>query len=168
MQQLEAKIDTGRHNLKIKMDKELYRLQKEIGLHVNDIKRIQGLMSRLAIMHGRTNDEIKRNKTRARETMKLLGDTKKVQSAQKEGSPDRKSSATGGTTHASGSEDDNPINMLLFGNKMAGSRSMMSGMMSQSLGGTMNSNSNYMTVIMPLKHMLKHCEFTQFNIASQN
>lgn len=45
---------------------------------------------------------------------------------------------------------------------------MMSGMMSQSLGGTMNSNSNYMTVIVPLKHMLKHCEFTQFDIASQN
>ena len=40
MVQLEAKIETGRHNLKIKMDKELYRLQKEIGLHVNDIKRI--------------------------------------------------------------------------------------------------------------------------------
>jgi hypothetical protein len=53
MLQLEAKIETGRHNLKIKMDKELYRLQKEIGLHVNDIKRIQGLMSRLAIMHGK-------------------------------------------------------------------------------------------------------------------
>jgi hypothetical protein len=61
MLQLEAKIETGRHNLKIKMDKELYRLQKEIGLHVNDIKRIQGLMSRLAVMHGKTNDEIKRN-----------------------------------------------------------------------------------------------------------
>lgn len=78
MLQLEAKIETGRHNLKIKMDKELYRLQKEIGLHVNDIKRIQGLMSRLAIMHGKTNDEIKRNKDKARNTMKLLGETKKV------------------------------------------------------------------------------------------
>lgn len=122
-------------------------------------------MSRLAIMHGRTNDEIKRNKAKARDTMKLLGDTKKVQSAQK-GSPERKSSATGGATAAS--EDDNPINMLLFGNKMMGSRSMMSGMMSQSMGGTMSSNSNYMTVIVPLKHMLKHCEFTQFDIASQN
>lgn len=75
---MEAKIETGRHNLKIKMDKELYRLQKEIGLHVNDIKRIQGLMQRLAVMHGKTSDEIKRNKDKARGTMKLLGDQKKV------------------------------------------------------------------------------------------
>lgn len=78
MLQLEAKIETGRHNLKIKMDKELYRLQKEIGLHVNDIKRIQGLMSRLAIMHGKNYDEIKRNKDKAKGTMKLLGESKKV------------------------------------------------------------------------------------------
>jgi len=78
MLQLEAKIETGRHNLKIKMDKELYRLQKEIGLHVNDIKRIQGLMSRLAVMHGKHHDEIKRNKDKAKGTMKLLGESKKV------------------------------------------------------------------------------------------
>lgn len=32
----------------------------------------------------------------------------------------------------------------------------------------MSSNSNYMSVIIPLKHMLKHCEFTTFNIAAQN
>lgn len=32
----------------------------------------------------------------------------------------------------------------------------------------MSSNSNYMNVIIPLKHMLKHCEFTTFDIASQN
>jgi hypothetical protein len=70
MLQLEAKIETGRHNLKIKMDKELNVLQKEIHLHVNDIKRIQGLISRLAIIKGETNDEIRRTKERARKTMK--------------------------------------------------------------------------------------------------
>ena len=37
LQQLEAKIETGRHNLKIKMDKDLIILQKEINLHVADI-----------------------------------------------------------------------------------------------------------------------------------
>lgn len=40
MLQLEAKIETGRHNLKITMDKDLIVLQKEINLHVADIKRI--------------------------------------------------------------------------------------------------------------------------------
>jgi len=149
------------------MDKELYRLQKEIGLHVNDIKRIQGLMSRLAIMHGKTNDEIKRNKDKARNTMKLLGETKKVQTSSTL-SPDRtaKGGTIGGTTSNFMNEDENPINMLLFGNKMSKSGTMMSGMMSQSLGATMNSNSNYVNVIIPLKHMLKHCEFTTFNIAA--
>jgi hypothetical protein len=40
MHQLEAKIETGRHNLKIKMDRDVIVLQKEINLHVADIKRI--------------------------------------------------------------------------------------------------------------------------------
>lgn len=170
MLQLEAKIETGRHNLKIKMDKELYRLQKEIGLHVNDIKRIQGLMSRLAIMHGKNHDEIKRNKDKAKGTMKLLGESKKVQTSTSTMSPERTkggASATVGTGSIFGSEEENPINMLLFGNKMFNrSSTMMSGM--QSLGGTMSSNGNYMSVIIPLKHMLKNCEFTSFNISSQN
>ena len=84
-------------------------------------------------------------------------------------SPDRTAkgvNTTAGTVFAS--SEDNPINMLLFGNKMSRSSTMMSGMMSQSLGGTMSSNSNYMSVIIPLKHMLKHCEFTTFNISAQN
>jgi hypothetical protein len=167
MLQLEAKIETGRHNLKIKMDKELYRLQKEIGLHVNDIKRIQGLMSRLAVMHGKTNDEIKRNKEKARNTMKLLSGVKKVQSSTM--SPERTAGKTGSGTATSSNifsypNGENPIEMLLFGNKMKGMGTMTSGMMS--LGNTMSSNSNYASVIMPLKHMLKHLEFTSFNISS--
>lgn len=55
--------------MKIKMDKELNVLQKEINLHVNDIKRIQGLMTRLAVMKGETNDELRRNKDKAKKTM---------------------------------------------------------------------------------------------------
>lgn len=39
MLQLEAKIETARHNLKITMDKELVVLQKQINLHVTDIER---------------------------------------------------------------------------------------------------------------------------------
>ena len=68
MHQLEAKIDTGRHNLKIKMDKDLIVLQKEINLHVADIKRIQGLMTRLAITKGDTADELRRIKDKSRKT----------------------------------------------------------------------------------------------------
>ncbi len=68
MLQLEAKIETGRHNLKIKMDKDLIILQKEINLHVADIKRIQGLMSRLALKKGATADELRRLKDKSRKT----------------------------------------------------------------------------------------------------
>ena len=72
MHQLEAKIETGRHNLKIKMDKDLIVLQKEINLHVADIKRIQGLMSRLAITKGEKQDELRRLKEKSRKTQAFL------------------------------------------------------------------------------------------------
>ena len=72
MVQLEAKIETGRHNLKIQMDKELVVLQKQINLHVADIERYQGFVSRLAIKKGNTVEELRRTKEKARRTMKQL------------------------------------------------------------------------------------------------
>jgi len=68
MHQLEAKIDTGRHNLKIRMDKDLIVLQKEINLHVADIKCIQGFISRFAMNQGETADELRRIKNKSRKT----------------------------------------------------------------------------------------------------
>lgn len=62
--------------MQIRREKELNVLQKEINLHVSDIKRIQGMMSKLAIMKGQTADEIKRNKERARRTNQQLKNTK--------------------------------------------------------------------------------------------
>jgi len=70
MVQLEAKIETARHNLKITMDKELVVLQKQINLHVTDIERYQGFVSRLSIKKGNTVEELRRNKDKARKTMK--------------------------------------------------------------------------------------------------
>lgn len=75
---LEAKIETGRHNLKIKMDNEIIVLQKEINLHVADIKRIQGLISRLALKKGGKNDELRRLKAKSSKTQHLLSDMKKI------------------------------------------------------------------------------------------
>ena len=72
MIQLEAKIETARHNLKIQMDKELVVLQKQINLHVADIERYQGFVSRLAVKKGNTVEELRRNKEKARKTMKQL------------------------------------------------------------------------------------------------
>jgi predicted transcriptional regulator len=72
MLQLEAKIETARHNLKITMDKELVVLQKQINLHVSDIERYQGFVSRLSVKKGETVEELRRNKEKARKTMKQL------------------------------------------------------------------------------------------------
>jgi hypothetical protein len=69
MDQLEAKIETGRHNLKIRMDKEISILQKQINLHVADIERIQGFVANLANKKGKTRDELLRDKERSRKTM---------------------------------------------------------------------------------------------------
>ena len=69
---MEAKIETARHSLKIEMEKELVVLQKQINLHVHDIERYQGFVSRLAIKKGNNVEELRRNKDKARKTMKQL------------------------------------------------------------------------------------------------
>jgi len=54
------------------MDKDLIILQKEINLHVADIKRIQGLMQRLALKKGDQQDELRRTKDKSRKTQAFL------------------------------------------------------------------------------------------------
>ena len=112
--------------MKIKMDKDLIRLQKEINLHVADIQRIQGLMRRLAMIKGKTVDELKRNKEKSRKTQAFLSETKKVQSKQNETtsggmggtSPEKslaKTMQSGGGSTAGGSNNSVIIELLLFG-----------------------------------------------------
>ena len=54
------------------MDKELVVLQKQINLHVADIERYQGFVSRLAVTKGKKVEELRRDKEKARKTMKQL------------------------------------------------------------------------------------------------
>lgn len=72
MVQMEAKIETARNNLKIKMDQELTVLQKQINLHVSDIDRYQGFVTRIAMQRGKVVEELRRDKEIARRTMKQL------------------------------------------------------------------------------------------------
>lgn len=44
----------------------------------------------------------------------------------------------------------------------------MNGLLTSSLGNTMSSNTNYMNVILPLKQILKTCQLTKFDIATEN
>ena len=153
MLQLEQKIETARYNLKIRMDKELNTLQKEINLHVNDIKRIQGLISRLNVTKGKTQDELRRTKDRARKTMNQLNNHKKVETA-----AEKTLKGGGGATMAAGATiagvtgSGDAGGLLLFSNMK---KKDLGNMMTSSLGNTLNSNSTYMNNILPLKYLLK-------------
>lgn len=122
---MEAKIETGRHNLKIKMDKDLIVLQKEINLHVADIKRIQGLIARLALIKGEKADEMRRTKEKSRKTQAFLSDMKKVQSTKERQEGMNSSlggsmkqtmlSGTMNSSSASASPGNLIVDLLLFG-----------------------------------------------------
>lgn len=181
MLQLEAKIETGRHNLKIKMDKDLIILQKEINLHVADIKRIQGQMSRSAMSKGQKADELRRLKEKSRKTQSLLSESKKVVSS----SGGRKASETvtsspersmkqnqtvmsGGGSTSDGRENSQTgiiVDLLLFGQSAAQKRGMG---MTQSLGNTVSSGAGPVNQVYPLKYILKMCPLTQFEISVTN
>lgn len=124
MKQLEAKIETGKHNLKIKRDKDLIVLQKQINLHVHDIERIQGMMTIEAHRKGDKSDELRRIKAKSRKTQAFLSESKKVQSSTiKAGDstqPDKSMKQTmlsgAGSTQGGHSRDQNiMVDLLLFG-----------------------------------------------------
>ena len=125
MAQLEAKLETSRHNMKIQMDKELVVLQKQINLHVNDIERMQGFVSTIANKKGKTRDELLRTKERSRKTMDQLRRGREIQSAKPNGNEagaTRKASSTmmvgaGATMTSSAFAEGSPVDVLLFGDK---------------------------------------------------
>ena len=147
------------------MDKELNTLQKEINLHVNDIKRIQGLISRLNVTKGKTQDELRRIKDRARKTMVQLNNHKKVETA-----AEKTLKGGGGATMAAGATIAGVTGgaeaggVLLFSNMK---KKDLGNMMTSSLGNTLNSNSTYVNNILPLKYLLKTSHMTKFEIATE-
>lgn len=54
-------------------------LQKQINLHVHDIERFQGFVSTLARKKGENVEELRRNKAKARKTMKCLKQARTVE-----------------------------------------------------------------------------------------
>ena len=104
--------------------------------------------------------------------MKQLKNTKKIEGSSPERTMKATMTAAAGTIGGTGEiNEDNPINMLLFSNMkqtgMKGGLGGFAGMMTSSLGNTMSSNSNYMNVILPLKHILRNCQLTKFDIATE-
>jgi hypothetical protein len=127
---------------------------------VNDIKRIQGLISRLALKKGLSYDDLRRDKDRARKTMKQLKNSKAIEEKSvKTGTIGGQATGSIGAA-GTGMASDSPANILLFSNMKKGTG------MTTSLGQTTSSNNNYVNTILPLKQILRQCCVTTFDIAT--
>ncbi|KAM3145583.1 hypothetical protein pb186bvf_002357 [Paramecium bursaria] len=77
MEQLKIKIIEQEHKLIIQLKKDYIVLQKEIGLHKNEIERIQSLATQGAIKKGQEEGELKRMKDRAKIQNFIISDSKR-------------------------------------------------------------------------------------------
>ena len=94
------------------------------------------MISRLALKKGEVNDELRRDKERARKTMKQLKNTKKIEGTM---SPERTMKGGQTTTIGAGITEDTPINLLLFSNMK---KTAFANLAASGLGNTMSSNNN--------------------------
>lgn len=81
LSELQLKNQTGYYALKIQMDQQYTRLQKEIKLHLNDITKNQNLALRLARKVGETRDELRRTKKKSKALMRFITESRAVQTA---------------------------------------------------------------------------------------
>ena len=181
MIQLEAKIETGRHNLKIRMDKELVVLQKQINLHVADIERYQGFVSRLAITKGNTVEELRRNKEKARKTMRQLkasrappksnmggagaGTSTLAAAGQQSIAANSAAIGTktmGQTTSSVAFAEGSPVDILLFGFKRNAGAFATS--FNQSQGSDGQGENRH--VVAALRHIIKNQNILSFEIST--
>ena len=160
------------------MDKDLIKLQKEINLHVADIKRIQGLMSKIGISKGQKADELRRLKDKSRKTQAFLSESKKVKSSNipkgdmtmssPEKSMKQQTLVSGGASASGGRENSQAgiiIDLILFGQSAAQKRGLN---MTASLGQTVSSGGGPVSQVYPLQYILLNSQMTRFDIADTN
>lgn len=78
IQFMQMKNSAALNKLKIKMQQEQIRLEKEIKLHVHDITKNQNLSSRLALKIGATRDELRRTKEKSKRLKEFIKVTKRA------------------------------------------------------------------------------------------
>ena len=163
--------------MKIKMEKDLDVLQKQINLHVNDIKRIQGLIKRLAIKKGLNADEIRRLKEKARNTQKYIKQTKAVESTIKP--PAKTGGAMSGSVGLSGTMGVHAttrggagatagFDQSLIGSNPFLFQNLKRGGALTSLSNTYSSNPALLNIIMPIRQIILDGKLTTFDIASES
>ena len=148
------------------MDKELVVLQKQINLHVADIERYQGFVRNLAIKKGETIEELRRDKEKARKTMKQLknqkaGETKAAGSGQAtmtQAGLGKTSQSVASVAFAEGS----PVEILLFGFKK------QPNMIGTSFNASMSTENTSTNAHVPtaLKYLIKNQLLVGYSIAT--
>lgn len=81
--QAQLKNQTSENKLKIMKQQQFTRLEKAIKLHKNDITKNQNLATRMAESIGKTRDELRRTKQKARQIMEFLSDAKSIKKVPK-------------------------------------------------------------------------------------
>mmetsp|Transcript_16647 Transcript_16647/g.29944 ORF Transcript_16647/g.29944 Transcript_16647/m.29944 type:complete len:484 (+) Transcript_16647:684-2135(+) len=87
--QAQLKNQTSENKLKILKQQQYTRLEKAIKLHKNDITKNQNLAMRMAEAVGKTRDELRRTKQKARQIMEFLSDAKSIKKISKRRSMDQ-------------------------------------------------------------------------------
>lgn len=78
LKKLKDKISNEKNKMLIQKNKETSILNKQINLHVNDIKRIQNQLSNIYLDIAEKADEMSRTKERQRQTNKVLSSLKSI------------------------------------------------------------------------------------------
>jgi hypothetical protein len=148
------------------MEKDLNILQKSINLHVNDIKRIQGAVSNLAIKKGQTSDELRRKKIMAKRTQEQINRSK---AAVTENNTDASKTQTvsGGLSKTQNTAfvEGSPVDVLLFG--FSKKNSLVTSLTYAQTGSSQEtSGSPHGHVVGALRFLLKRIQYTSFSIAT--
>ncbi len=155
LNELNTKIRDNKRLLERTREIQMEVVNKKINLHVKDIERMQGLLSKYANKKGKVEDELRRVRDNARKTMKVMGSYKRVSSsigATGRRSPTRTIDEKTTLIHTS--------NPFVFTNK----KLSLSG--HSSMDTTALNNPLFKNIIEPLQRLARSAAFTRFNIRS--
>lgn len=154
--ELEAKINSNQRLLEKEREIQMVIVNKKVNLHVKDIERMQGLLSKYAQRRGKIEDELKRVRSNVRKTMKAIGDFKRASNSI--GPTGRRSPTK--TIENEKSTLIHSSNPLIFTNKKV-SFTGHSSMEASSLN-----NPTFKNIIEPLQKLAKSTSYSRFDIKS--
>lgn len=156
LNELNAKIRDSGRLLERTREIEMEKINKKINLHVKDIARMQGLLTKSAVKKGEIEDELRRFRANAQKTMKAMGNFKQINATI--GPTGRKSpSKTMENERTTMIQTSNPF---VFTNKKVS----FSG--HSSMDTTALNNPTFKNVIEPLQRLAKSKAFSEFQIRS--